>query len=323
MKRRTFIAGLASTGAWPVAAWAQPMPVVGVLNATSSVWYARELAAFRQGLNEGGYVEGRNVAIEYYSAEGQYDRLPALAADLVLRRVSVIATIGGISSALAAKSATTMIPIVFEVGVDPVEMGLITSLARPGGNITGVASLNLEVGPKKLQLLHELVPTATIIGLLVNPANPNNEIGAKDMQAAARTLGVEVDVLRASTEHDIDEVFASLVQARVGALVINPDPLFTGRIEQLVTLTVRHAMPTIYNREFAAAGGLMGYGASLAASYRLAGVYTGRVLGGAKPADLPVQQSTRVELIINLKTAKTLGITFPTALLVRADEVIE
>jgi putative ABC transport system substrate-binding protein len=209
MRRRQFIAGVGSAAAWSLAARAQPMPVVGVLNATSSVWYARELAAFRQGLNEGGYIEGRN-AIEYYSAEGQYDRLPALAADLVLRRVSVIATIGGISSALPAKSATTMIPIVFEVGVDPVEMGLITSLARPGGNITGVASLNLEVGPKKLQLLHELVPTATIIGLLVNPANPNNEIGSKDMQAA-RTLGVEVDVLRASTEHDIDEVFASLV----------------------------------------------------------------------------------------------------------------
>jgi putative tryptophan/tyrosine transport system substrate-binding protein len=224
---------------------------------------------------------------------------------------------------LAAKAATTTIPIVFESGADPVEMGLITSLSRPGGNMTGVSNLNLEVGPKKLQLLHELVPTATIIGLLVNPANPNNEIMSKDMQAAARTLGVELDVPRASTERDIDEVFASLVQARVGALVINPDPFFTVQIEQLVALTVRYAMPTIYNREFGAAGGLMGYGASLTDAYRLAGVYTGRVLAGAKPADLPVQQSTKVSLVINLKTARALGLTVPQTLLVSADEVIE
>jgi putative ABC transport system substrate-binding protein len=248
--------------------------------------------------------------------------LPVLAADLVRRRVTVIAALGA-PAAVAAKAATTTISIVFEVGADPVEMGLLASLSRPGGNMTGVANLNLEVGPKKLQLLHELVPTATIIGLLVNPANPNNEIRSKDMQAAARTLGVEVDVLRASTERDIDEVFASLVQARVGALVINPDPFFTSRMDQLIALTVRYAMPTMSNREFAAAGGLIGYGVSLTDAYRLAGVYTGRVLAGAKPADLPVQQSTRVELVINLKTAKTLGITFPTALLVRADEVIE
>jgi putative ABC transport system substrate-binding protein len=322
MQRREFIVGLGSAATWQVAARAQQSvtPMIGVLNA--SMGYARELAAFRQGLNEGGYVEGRNVAIEYRSAEGQYERLPALAADLVRRRVTVIAAFAA-PSALAAKAATTTIPIVFEVGVDPAEMGLITSLSRPGGNITGVANLNVELGPKKLELLHELVPTATIIGLLVNPANPNNEIRSKDMQAAARTLGVEVDVLRASTERDIDEVFASLVQARVGALVINPDPFFTSRMEQLIALTVRYAMPTMSNREFAAAGGLIGYGVSLTDAYRLAGVYTGRVLAGAKPADLPVQQSTRVELVINLKTAKTLGITFPTALLVRADEVIE
>jgi ABC-type uncharacterized transport system substrate-binding protein len=236
--------------------------------------------------------------------------------------MTVIAALGA-PAAVAAKAATTTIPIVFEVGADPVEMGLLASLSRPGGNITGVANLNSEVGPKKLQLLYELVPTATIIGVLVNPANPNNEVRSKDMRAGARTLGVEVDVLRASTERDIDEVFASLVQKRVGALVINPDPLFSGGIEQLVALTVRYAMPTIYNREFAAAGGLMGYGVNLADAYRLAGVYTGRVLAGAKPADLPVQQSTRVELVINLKMAKMLGITFPTALLVRADEVIE
>jgi putative tryptophan/tyrosine transport system substrate-binding protein len=324
MKRRQFIAGLGGVAAWPLGARAQQqsMPVVGVLNATSSVGYARELAAFRQGLNQGGYVEGRNVAVEYRSADGQYEQLPALAADLVRRRVTVIAAFAA-PSALAAKAATTTIPIVFEVGVDPAEMGLMTSLSRPGGNITGVANLNVELGPKKLELLHELVPTANIIGLLVNPANPNNEIRSNDMQAAARTLGVEVDVLRASTERDIDEIFASFVQARVGALVINPDPFFTSRMEQLIALTVRYAMPTISNREFAAAGGLIGYGVSLTDAYRLAGVYTGRVLAGAKPAELPVQQSTRVELVINLKTAKTLGITFPTALLVRADEVIE
>ena len=202
-------------------------------------------------------------------------------------------------------------------------MGLITSLSRPGGNITGVANLSFELGPKKLELLHELVPAATIIGLLVNPANPNNEVRSNDMQAAARTLGVELDVLHASTEREIDEVFASMARARVGALVINPDPFFISRMEQLVALTVRYAMPTISNREFAAAGGLMGYGISLTDPYRLAGIYTGRVLAGAKPADLPVQQSSRVELVINLKTAKGLGITFPTALLVRADEVIE
>jgi len=321
VKRRTFIAGLGSAAAWPVVAQGQQaaVPVVGVLNAISSVGRAR---TFRQGLNEGGYVEGRNVAIEYRSAEGQYERLPLLAADLVRRWVTVIAALGA-PAAVAAKAATTTIPIVFEVGADPVEMGLLASLSRPGGNMTGVANSNLEVGPKKLQLLHELVPTATSIGVLVNPANPNNEIRSKDMQAAAHILGVELDVLRASTERDIDEVFANLVQARVGAMVINPDPLFTGRIEQLVALAARYAMPTIYNREFAAAGGLIGYGVNLTDAYRLAGVYAGRVLAGAKPADLPVQRSTRVELVINMKMAKILGITFPTSLLVRADEVIQ
>jgi putative ABC transport system substrate-binding protein len=319
MRRREFIAGVAGAVAWPLAARAA-LPVIGVLN--SSVGRARELAGFRQGLNEGGFIEGRNVAIEYRSADGQYEQLPVLAADLVRRRVTVIAALGA-PAAVAAKAATTTIPIVFEVGADPVEMGLLASLSRPGGNITGVANLNLEVGPKKLELLHQLVPTANIIGLLVNPANHNNEIRSNDMQAAAHTLGVEVDVLRASTERDIDGVFASLVQARVGALVINPDSLFTGRTEQLVALAVRYAMSTIYNREFAMAGGLIGYGVNLTDAYRLAGVYTGRVVAGAKPADLPVQQSTRVELVINLRTAKTLGITFPTGLLVRADEVIE
>jgi putative ABC transport system substrate-binding protein len=295
MKRRTFIAGLGSAAAWPVVARAQQpaVPVIGVLNALS-VGREREVAAFRQGLNEGdhaiglnGYVEGRNVAIEYRSADGQYEQLPALAADLVRRRVTVIAALGA-PAAVAAKAATTTVPIVFEVGADPVEMGLIASLSRPSGNITGIANLNSEVGLKKLQLLHEVVPRETIIGMLVNPANPNNEIGSKDMRAAARILGVELNVLRASTERDIDEVFASLVQTRVGALVIGPDPFFSSRMEQLVALTVRYAMPTIYNREFGAAGGLIGYGVNLADSYRLVGVYTARVLAGAKPADLPV-----------------------------------
>jgi putative tryptophan/tyrosine transport system substrate-binding protein len=323
VKRREFIAVLGSAVAWPVVARAQraAMPVIGVLNA-SSEGYARELVAFHHGLNERGYVEGRNVAIEYRSAAGQYEQLPALAADLVRRRVTVIAAFAA-PSALAAKAATTTIPIVFEVGVDPAEMGLITSLSRPGGNITGVANLNVELGPKKLELLHELIPTATVIGLLVNPANPNNEIRSKDIEAAARTLGFEVNVLRASTEGEIDNVFASLVQARVGALVINPDPFFTSRTEQLVALTAGYAMPTIYNREFAAAGGLVGYGVNLTDAYRLAGVYTGRVLAGAKPADLPVQQSTRVEWVINLKTAKALGLTIPETLLATADEVIQ
>jgi putative tryptophan/tyrosine transport system substrate-binding protein len=325
MRRRDFIAGLGGCAASsPLAARAQQpaIPVIGVLNATTSAGYERELVAFRQGLSDGGYVDGRNVAIEYRAADGKYGQLPALAADLVRRRVTVIAALG-VPSAMAAKAATTTIPIVFEVGMDPVEMGLIVSLSRPGGNITGATNLNLELGPKKLELLHALVPTATTLGLLVNPANSNSEIVSKGMQAAAQTLGVGVVVLRASTEREIDDVFASLVQARAGGLVIGPDPFFISRTEQLVALTVRHAMPTIYNRDFAAAGGLISYGASLTDAYRLAGVYTGRVLAGAKPADLPVQQSTRVELVLNLKMAKTLGITFPTALLIRADEVIE
>jgi putative ABC transport system substrate-binding protein len=324
MRRREFIVGMGGAVAWPMTAWAQQraMPVVGVLNATSSAGYERELVAFRQGLNDGGYIDGRNVSIEYRAADGKYGQLPALAADLVRRRVTVIAALG-VPSALAAKTATTTIPVVFEVGVDPVEMGLIVSLSRPGGNITGVTNLNLELGPKKLELLHALVPTATTLGLLVNPANSNSEIMSKGMQAAARTLGLEVVVLRASTEREIDDVFASLVQARGGGLVIGPDPFFISRTEQFVALMVRHAMPTIYNRDFAAAGGLISYGASLTDAYHLAGIYTGRILAGAKPAELPVQQSTRVELIINLKTAKALGLAVPETLLATADEVIQ
>jgi putative ABC transport system substrate-binding protein len=325
MRRREFIAGLGSAAAWPVVARAQlqqAVPVVGYLSGRSADLERPLVQAFRKGLNDGGYVEGRNVAIEYRWADGQYEQLPALAADLVHRRVTMIAALG-VPAAGAAKAATKMIPIVIEVGADPVEMGLIDSLSRPSGNITGISNLNLAVGPKKLQLLHEVVPTATIIGLLLNPANPNGEIASKDMRAAARTLGVELDVWRASTEREIDEVFASLVQARVDALVIDPDTFFSSRIERLVTLTVRYAIPTIYNREFAAAGGLIGYGAILTDAYRLTGVYTGRVLAGAKPADLPVQQSTKVSLGINLKTAKALGLTIPETLSATADEVIQ
>jgi putative ABC transport system substrate-binding protein len=250
--------------------------------------------------------------------------LPTLAADLVRRRVTVIAATGGVPAVLAAKAATTTIPIVFIVGLDPVELGLVASLARPGGNLTGASSLNVELGPKRLEVLHESIPTATIIALLVNPTNPNSETQAKDMQAAARTLGVQLQVLHASTERDFDKVFATLPQLRAGALVIGTDGLFISRPEQLAALALRHAVPAISQfREFAAAGGLMSYGGSLIDSYRLTGVYTGRILKGEKPVDLPVQQATRVELIINMKTAKALGLTFPITLLGRADEVIE
>jgi putative ABC transport system substrate-binding protein len=281
------------------------------------------LAAFRQGLSETGYAEGQNVAIEFRSAEGQYDRLPALAADLVRRRVTVIIAGGG-PSAPAAKAATATIPIVIFTAVDPVEAGLVASLSRPGGNLTGVSILNMELGPKRLELLHELVPTATIIAALVNPTNANAETLSRDLLAAAGTLGIELHVLHASTERDFETVFATLVRLRVGGLAIGADAFFNRRSKLLAALTVRHAVPTIFQyREFAAAGGLMGYGGSNTDAYRVVGVYTGRILKGEKPADLPVQQSTKFELIINLKTAKALGLTVPDKLLALADEVIE
>jgi putative ABC transport system substrate-binding protein len=300
------------------------MPVIGFLGSASAGPYARMMAAFRQGLNETGYVEDRNVAIEYRWAEGQNDRLPALAADLVRRQVTVIATTGT-PETLAAKAATATIPIVFQVGIEPVQVGLVASLSRPGGNLTGVTNLNVEVGPKRLELLKELVPTATLMAQLVNPTSPNlTESTTKDALAAARTLGVQLHVLHASTERDIDDAFAALVQLRAGALVIGSDVFFNSRREQLAALALRHAVPAIFQyREFAVAGGLMSYGANFTDSYRQVGVYTGRVLKGEKPSDLPVHQSTKVELIINLKTAKALGITFPITLLGRADEVIE
>jgi len=267
---------------------------------------------------------GRNVAIEYRWAEDQYDRLPALAADLVRRQVAVIATLGGNTASVAAKAATTTIPVVFHGSVDPVEAGLVASLNRPGGNVTGVVTLNMDTGQKRLELMHELLPAATTIGLLLNPTNAVAEIQSKDLQAAARTLGLQLRIANASTERDFDAAFATLSQEQVRGLVIGTDGFLVSQSEQLAALTVRYALPTIFQyRAFVTAGGLMSYGGSVTDSYRLSGVYTGRILKGEKPADLPVQQATKVELIINLKTARRLGITFPITLLGRADEVIE
>jgi ABC-type uncharacterized transport system substrate-binding protein len=324
MRRREFITLLGGAAvAWPLAARAQhAMPVVGFLNSASADGYAIAARAFRQGLKDTGYVEGENVTIEYRWAEGQYNRLPALAADLVRRKVDVIAANG--VAMLPAKAATTTIPIVFTTSLDPVQEGYVASLNRPGGNVTGVTSLGVEVGPKRLELLHELVPAANVIGLLVNPNNPNAHTLSGDMQAAARKLGLQLHVLDASNEGDFDRVFAALVQLRAGALVIGIDAFLTSHSEQLAALALRHALPAIYQYpEFTAAGGLMSYGNSIKESYRTAGVYTGRILKGEKPADLPVQQITKVELIINLKTAKALGLTVPLPLSGRADELIE
>jgi putative tryptophan/tyrosine transport system substrate-binding protein len=324
MRRREFIAIVGgAAAAWPLAARAQQTPVVGFLNGASAWEYAHVVAAFRQGLSETGYEEGRNVLVDYRWAEGHYDRLPTLAADLVRRQVAVIAS-GGNAAVRAAKAATNTISIVFYVGGNPVELGLVASLNRPGGNATGVVSMNDELGPKRLELVHGLVPAATTIAALVNPTNPGMETESRGLQMAARTLAVQLQILHARTEHEIEIAFAGLAQLRTGALVIASDAFFNARSEQFAALALRHAVPTIFQfRDFTAAGGLMSYGGSLADQYRLVGSYTGRILKGENPADLPIQQSTKVELIINLKTAKAFGLSVPLALLGRADEVIE
>ena len=324
-RRREFVTLLGGTViAWPLAARAQQaaIPVVGFLNSASAKGYAVPVRAFGQGLKDTGFVEGENVGIEYRWAEGQYGRLAALAADLVHRRVDVIAA--NSPAMLPAKAATTTIPIVFTTSLDPVQLGVVASLSRPGGNVTGVTSLNVEVGPKRLELLHELASTINVIGLLVNPDNPNALTLSRDLQAVADKLGLQLQVLYAGNERDFDRVFTELVQRRAGALVIGSDAFFSSRSEQLAALALRHSLPAIYQYpEFTAAGGLMSYGSSLTESYQAAGIYAGRILKGEKPAELPVQQNMKIELIINLKTAKALGLTVPLPLLGRADQVIE
>ena len=327
MRRREFITLLGgAAAAWPLPARGQQpaMPVIGFVNPTSAQTFARPLSAFLKGLGETGYVEGRNVAIEYRWAEDRNDRLPAMVADLVRRQVSVIAATST-PAAIAAKAATTTIPIVFEIGSDPIQLGLVASLSQPGGNITGATQLVQEVTPKMLELLHELVPMAHVMALLVNPTVPAlAQTNTSKVSAAAHTLGLELHILNASSERDFEGVFAKLIELRAGGLVIGAEALFTGHSDQLAAMSVHHGMPTIYKgREFAAAGGLMSYGSDIRDSYRLAGIYTGRVLKGEKPADLPVQQATKVEFFINFKTAKALGIAVPLPLSGRADEIFE
>jgi putative ABC transport system substrate-binding protein len=328
IRRREFIVTLGSVASWPLAAHAQQpaMPVIGYLNAFSAQAQdqAKRLAAFLKGLGEKGYVESRNVSIEYRWAESQFDRLPAMMADLAHRQVTVIAATTT-PAALAAKAATTTIPIIFETGTDPVRLGLVARLNRPGGNVTGITNLSVEIGPKRLELLHELVPTARVIGLLVNQADTAlAQAQLRAIQSAANTLGLELQVVNASGEHDFDAAFANLIRLRAGGLVISADSVFTRSMEQLATLTVRHSVPAIYlYREFAAAGGLASYGTEITETYRMAGIYAGRILKGEKPAELPVLQPTKFELVINLKTAKALGITVPLPLSGRADELIE
>ena len=326
MRRREFIGlvgGAAAT--WPLAAGAQQpaMPVIGFLHGGSADGYAREVSAFRQGLRETGYIDGQNVAIEYRWANGQYNRLPALAADLVRQRVAVIAALS-FASTLAAKAATNALPIVFEHGADPVRIGLVASLNRPSGNITGILSLTGELIAKKIELMHEVVPNSALIAVLVNPGYPNTDTQITDARAAQTLLGIKIQILQASTLSEIEAAFAKVVELRIGGLVITGDPYFHSRLEQIAALATRYAVPTVhYVREFVAAGGLMSYGADYAEAYRLVGGYTGRILKGEKPADLPVQRSTKVELFINLKTAKALGLSLPEPLLGLADEVIE
>jgi len=325
IERRKFLATLGGAAAWPLAARAQqaPMPVVGYLNLGSPESDVPRLTGLRRGLSQTGYIEGRNLVIEYRWAGNQADRLPALAADLVQLRVAVIVS-PGLVATLAAKAATTSIPIVFLVGNDPVQLGLVGSLNRPGGNLTGFNVFANEFGAKGLALLHELVPGTATIGFLENPNNPTFELTTRDVLAAAPVMGLTVQTLKASTDREIDAAFASLVQARTGALLVGNDFVFASRIERLVELAAHHAIPTMYTvREFVVAGGLISYGISLIENYREVGLYTGRILKGEKPADLPIIQSTKFPLIINLKTAKALGLQIPDRLLALADEVIE
>jgi len=326
MRRRDFIKVIGGgVAAWPLAARAQQstMPVVGFVNIGSAEGYAPQVSAFLKGLTEAGYVDGQNVAIEYRWANGQYDRLAALVDDLVRRRVSVIAATSTPAN-LVAKAATTTIPIVFTTGGDPVQLGLVASLGRPGGNITGVTNVTVEVAPKRLELAHELVPQASVFGLLINPENPLAENVKRDSQAAALKLGLQLNVQHATTDAELDRAFTAFREMQVGAVVIGTDGFFNDHVEHLAALAIRNSVPAVYQyHQFVAAGGLASYGGSILDSYRLAGGYVGRILKGEKPADLPVQQASKIELLLNLKTAKTLGITVPQSVQNRADEVIE
>jgi putative ABC transport system substrate-binding protein len=326
--RRQFITLLGGAAfAWPLVARAQQpaMPVVGYLGGASPDAWATRLQAFHQGLSETGFDDGRNVVIEYRWAENKYDRLPALAAELVSRNVAVLVTPGSAPAALVAKNATTTIPVVFETGADPVAIGLVASLNRPGGNVTGITALSFELGPKRLEVLHEALPAANPIAVLVNPtAGDIAERQTKDMQAAARKLGLELLVLQTSNDQELDTAFSVMQEKHIGGLVVIPDVFINSKIEQIAKLALRYRVPAIFQTpQFAAAGGLMTYGGNIVETHRLAGIYTGRILKGKKPADLPVIQATKVELVINMKTAKALGLTVPLSLLGRADKVIE
>lgn len=326
MNRREWIAAVGGAAAWPFAARAQKpaMPVIGFLGASAAQPYEQFSAAIRQGLSEVGYLEGQNVTIEYRWADGHYDRLPALAADLVDRKVSVIVPIGGAPATVAARVATSTIPIVFNMTADPIKLGLVASLNRPGGNVTGIAMLGVELEAKRLELLHEVVPTAALIGVLVNPTNPQTNIQLADVQKAARAISRRLLIVNATTEQELDAAFKTLRQERVGALLVGQDTFFTSQPALFATLTARHAMPAISPwRAHVEAGILMCYGASLLDAYRQTGVYAGRVLKGERPAELPVVQAVKFELILNLKTAKALGLSVPATLIARADEVIE